>query len=203
MFVGSKQAMMTLPSFLSGLEMKSAVCDGPNGMRFPHGPGLVPPGDPSLAPLPSIRRTNYDGLMLTLPALLFHNGLPNLPQSLIEPHRNRAGVWRIKFSYEAGEPLSWTSSRRQRWPLNFANSAKSNWLTRSPARLRARRVTPRCESLSSHDLNCQTQRSRHVQGAKRKQELKKQPKAKIKTIAAAPSQKTSGWQPTFGSGKMK
>ena len=86
--------------------MKSAVCDGPNGMRFPHGPGLVPPGDQSLAPLPSIRRTNYDGLMLTLPALLFHNGLPNLPQSLIEPHRNRAGVWRIKFSYEAGEPLS-------------------------------------------------------------------------------------------------
>jgi hypothetical protein len=44
--------------------------------------------------------------MLTLPALLFYNGLPNLPQSLIEPHRNRAGVWRIKFSYEAGEPLS-------------------------------------------------------------------------------------------------
>ncbi|PYK09398.1 MAG: hypothetical protein DME65_12040 [Verrucomicrobia bacterium] len=44
--------------------------------------------------------------MLTLPALLLHNGLPNLPQSLIEPHRNRAGVWRIKFSYEAGEPLS-------------------------------------------------------------------------------------------------
>ena len=61
-----------------------------------------------LAPqyLPPIRRTNSDGLMLTLPALLFHNGLPNLPQSLIEPHRNRAGVWRIKFSYEAGEPLS-------------------------------------------------------------------------------------------------
>lgn len=56
--------------------------------------------------LPSIRPTNSDGLMLTLPALLFHNGLPDLPQSLIEPHRNRAGVWRIKFSYEAGEPLS-------------------------------------------------------------------------------------------------
>jgi hypothetical protein len=103
-----KQAVMTLPSFLSGLEMKSAACDGPNGIRSPHGPGLVPPGDRSLAPrhLPPIRRANCDGLMLTLPALLFHNGLPDLPQSLIEPHRNRAGVWRIKFSYEAGEPLS-------------------------------------------------------------------------------------------------
>ena len=51
-------------------------------------------------------RENSDGLMLTLPALLFQNGLPDLPQSLIEPHRNRSGVWRIKFSYEAGEPLS-------------------------------------------------------------------------------------------------
>jgi hypothetical protein len=52
------------------------------------------------------RRENGDGLMLTLPALLFQNGLPDLPHSLIEPHRNRAGVWRIKFSYEAAEPLS-------------------------------------------------------------------------------------------------
>ena len=34
-------------------------------------------------------------------------------------------------------------------------------------------------------------------------ELKKQPKTKIKTIAAAPSQKSAGWQPTFGSGKKK
>jgi len=52
------------------------------------------------------RRENGDGLMLTLPALLFQNGLPDLSRSLIEPHRNRAGVWRIKFCYEAGEPLS-------------------------------------------------------------------------------------------------
>ena len=52
------------------------------------------------------RREHSDGPMLTLPALLFQNGLPDLPHSLIEPHRNRAGVWRIKFSYEAGEPLS-------------------------------------------------------------------------------------------------
>lgn len=50
--------------------------------------------------------TTDESLMLTLPALLLENGLPDLPQSLIEPHRNRAGVWRIKFSYEAAEPLS-------------------------------------------------------------------------------------------------
>jgi len=44
--------------------------------------------------------------MVTLSALLLENGLPNLPVLLVEPHRNFGGVWRIKFSYEAGEPLS-------------------------------------------------------------------------------------------------
>jgi hypothetical protein len=34
-------------------------------------------------------------------------------------------------------------------------------------------------------------------------ESKKPKKEKIKTIAAAPSQKAAGWQPTFGSGKKK
>ena len=43
---------------------------------------------------------------LTLPEILFQNGLPELPVSLIEPHRNHAGVWRIKFNYETSEPLS-------------------------------------------------------------------------------------------------
>ena len=44
--------------------------------------------------------------MQTLSALLFENGLPDLPVLLIEPHRNRGGIWRIKFSYDTGEPLS-------------------------------------------------------------------------------------------------
>ncbi len=44
--------------------------------------------------------------MVTLSALLFENGLPNLPALLIEPHRNPGGIWRIKFSYETSEPLS-------------------------------------------------------------------------------------------------
>jgi hypothetical protein len=40
--------------------------------------------------------------MVTLSALLLENGLPDL----IEPHRDHGGFWRIKFSYETGEPLS-------------------------------------------------------------------------------------------------
>jgi hypothetical protein len=44
--------------------------------------------------------------MRTLSAILFENGLPDLPISLIEPHRNKSGVWRIKFCYDDGEPLS-------------------------------------------------------------------------------------------------
>jgi hypothetical protein len=44
--------------------------------------------------------------MSILSALLLENGLPNLPVLLVEPHRNREGVWRIKFSYDAAEPLS-------------------------------------------------------------------------------------------------
>lgn len=44
--------------------------------------------------------------MFTLSALLFDNGLPDLPILLIEPHRNHHGVWRIKFCYDDAEPLS-------------------------------------------------------------------------------------------------
>lgn len=44
--------------------------------------------------------------MLTRAALLFENGLPDLPALLIEPHRNPGGIWRLKFSYETAEPLS-------------------------------------------------------------------------------------------------
>jgi hypothetical protein len=38
---------------------------------------------------------------------------------------------------------------------------------------------------------------------KNNREAKKPKKEKIKTIAAAPSQKTGGWQPSFDSGKKK
>jgi hypothetical protein len=49
--------------------------------------------------------------MLPLSALLFENGLPNLPVLLIEPHRNHKGVWRIKFSYETSDPLSMSAGQ--------------------------------------------------------------------------------------------
>jgi hypothetical protein len=44
--------------------------------------------------------------MFTLSALLFENGLPNLPILLVEPHRNHQGIWRIKFCYDNAEPFS-------------------------------------------------------------------------------------------------
>ena len=55
---------------------------------------------------PGASRSQSGAVMLTLSALLFENGLPNLPVVLIEPHRNPGGTWRIKFNYETGEPLS-------------------------------------------------------------------------------------------------
>ena len=44
--------------------------------------------------------------MITLSALLTNNGLPDRPILLIEPHRNHAGIWRIKFCYDDLEPHS-------------------------------------------------------------------------------------------------
>ena len=44
--------------------------------------------------------------MFTLSALLFDNGLPNLPVLLIEPHWNHHGIWHTKFCYDNVEPLS-------------------------------------------------------------------------------------------------
>ena len=49
--------------------------------------------------------------MLTRSALFFENGLPDVPALLIEPHRNPGGIWRIKFSYETGEPLSMSAEQ--------------------------------------------------------------------------------------------
>ncbi len=45
-------------------------------------------------------------MTIPLSALLFENGLPNLPVLLVEPHRNHKGVWRIKFCYDNDERLS-------------------------------------------------------------------------------------------------
>jgi hypothetical protein len=49
--------------------------------------------------------------MSELTALLLQNGLPNLPLLLVEPHCDDGGVWRIKFSYETGEPLCMSTAQ--------------------------------------------------------------------------------------------
>jgi len=49
--------------------------------------------------------------MSSLSLLLFENGLPDLPVVLIEPHRNRGGIWRIKFSYNTDESLSMSAGQ--------------------------------------------------------------------------------------------
>jgi hypothetical protein len=49
--------------------------------------------------------------MTSLSLLLFQNGLPDLPVVLIEPHRNHDGIWRIKFSYDADQPLSMSAGQ--------------------------------------------------------------------------------------------
>jgi hypothetical protein len=57
--------------------------------------------------------------MVTLSALLFENGLPDLPMLLVEPHRNPGGSWRIKFSYETSEPLSMSSVQASTMALSL------------------------------------------------------------------------------------
>ena len=49
--------------------------------------------------------------MTSLSLLLVQNGLLDLPVVLIEPHRNRGGTWRIKFSYDANESLSMSAAQ--------------------------------------------------------------------------------------------
>jgi hypothetical protein len=56
---------------------------------------------------------------------------------------------------------------------------------------------------SSHCIIIELEDTGMSKEQKGNRESKKPKKEKIKTIAAAPSQKTAGWQPTFGSGKKK
>ncbi|MGO9356876.1 MAG: hypothetical protein ACLP1D_04280 [Xanthobacteraceae bacterium] len=49
---------------------------------------------------------------LMLSAVLAHSGLRDDPPVLVEAHRNhRHGLWRIKFNYGDGEPLSMDSAQ--------------------------------------------------------------------------------------------
>jgi hypothetical protein len=42
--------------------------------------------------------------------VLFQNGLSDLSVVLIEPHRSRSGIWRIKC-YDVGPPLSMSAEQ--------------------------------------------------------------------------------------------
>ena len=53
-----------------------------------------------------MKHIHLSNFAIPISALLLENGLPDLPVLLIEPHRNQGGAWRIKFSYETGEPIS-------------------------------------------------------------------------------------------------
>ena len=57
--------------------------------------------------------------MFTLSALLFDNGLPDLPVLLIEPHRNHQGIWRIKFYYDNAEPLSMNAQQASKMAIKL------------------------------------------------------------------------------------
>ena len=57
--------------------------------------------------------------MFKLSALLSENGLPDRPILLIEPHRNNFGIWRIKFSYDDGEPLSMNADQASKLALKL------------------------------------------------------------------------------------
>jgi len=60
-------------------------------------------------------------MMTNLSLVLFQNGLPDLPVVLIEPHRSRSGIWRIKFSYDVDHHSRRAPSRRRHWRLIYIN----------------------------------------------------------------------------------
>ena len=49
--------------------------------------------------------------MTSLSLVLFQNGLSDLSVVLIEPRRSRSGIWRIKFCYDADQPLSMSAEQ--------------------------------------------------------------------------------------------
>ncbi len=57
--------------------------------------------------------------MFALSTLLLDNGLPDQPISLIEPHRTRVGVWRIKFCYDDVEPLSMNAEQASKLAIRL------------------------------------------------------------------------------------
>ena len=63
--------------------------------------------------------------MFTLSTLLLENGLPDQPILLIEPHRNRGGIWRIKFCYDDVEPLSMNAEQASKLAVTLHQLGQS------------------------------------------------------------------------------
>jgi hypothetical protein len=76
---------------------------------------------------------------------------------------------------------------------DFANC--DHWKAGAPMCARPHKAHPSAEPRGETDMAKGEQRSNR--------EAKKPKKEKIKVIAAAPSQKTGGWQPTLNTGKKK
>ena len=103
------------------------------------------------------------------------NGLPDLPVLLIELHCNDGEIGEA----ELAEEIDGAIKKRGALRVNV-------------------------KSASNHDIIIELEETGMAKGEQKgNRESKKPKKEKIKTIAAAPSQKAAGWQPTFGSGKKK
>jgi hypothetical protein len=65
------------------------------------------------------RHRRLEVLMHTLSKLLQDNGLHDQPILLVEAHRDRGGIWRIKFSYDEVEPLSMDSEQASKFAITL------------------------------------------------------------------------------------
>jgi hypothetical protein len=80
--------------------------------------------------------------MITLSILLMNNGLPDQPILLIEPHRNHAGIWRIKFCYDDLEPLSMNADQASELAVGLHQMAEDELASEiDEAVVRARRFS--------------------------------------------------------------
>jgi hypothetical protein len=80
--------------------------------------------------------------MITLSNLLMNSGLPDQPILLIEPHRNHAGIWRIKFCYDDLEPLSTNADQASELAVGLHEMAEDELASEiDEAVVRARRFS--------------------------------------------------------------
>jgi hypothetical protein len=144
-------------------------------------------------------------VMPTLSKLLLENGLPDLPVLLIEPHRNHRGIWRIKFSYETGEPFSMAATQASIMVSRLHEIGEVELADEIDGAMKiATRYATMWNAACNDGVIIKPKEIEMAKGEQKgNREAKKPKKEKIKTIAAAPSQKAAGWQPGFASGKKK